>query len=260
MWKPPLPDYRFRLKSRTRQATSPPFSCPCTGTSSGLGQRATSTSRRVVGRQDRSLKSGPPIDHKVSATEPSCIDSKSPTNIRSVRSLAEHTRVSHFRSLPPLSAHPVDVGQRTETAIAEALVRRGFTVLQPIGSNHRYDLVVEVDGDFLRVQCKTGRLRDGAVTFKTISVRVNTKGARVRHYDGEVDYFAVYCSALDRVYLVPFEVCRRGETFLRVEPCRNHQVKGIRWARDYELPALDDLDSSRPAGVAQLVEQAPCKR
>ena len=47
------------------------------------------------------------------------------------------------------------------------LVRRGFTVLLPFGVNQRYDLVLDVGGEFIRGQCKTGRLRQGSVVFST---------------------------------------------------------------------------------------------
>ena len=61
------------------------------------------------------------------------------------------------------SVHPVDVGDRTEAIVIAALVRRGYRVLRPLSSNERYDLVLDLDGEFLRVQCKTGRLRNGAI-------------------------------------------------------------------------------------------------
>ena len=43
---------------------------------------------------------------------------------------------------PPvaLSEHPVDIGQRTEAIVLAALVRRGYRVLTPFGTNQRYDL------------------------------------------------------------------------------------------------------------------------
>ena len=74
-----------------------------------------------------------------------------------------------------LSVHPVDVGQRTEAVILAELVKRGHTVLVPYGTNHRYDLVLETREGFLRVQCKTGRLRGGVIKFNTVSVRANTR-------------------------------------------------------------------------------------
>jgi hypothetical protein len=50
----------------------------------------------------------------------------------------------------------VDVGLRTEAAVVAHLLRRGVKVLQPNGFNHRYDLVLDLDGEFVRAQIKTG--------------------------------------------------------------------------------------------------------
>ena len=72
--------------------------------------------------------------------------------------------------LPSLSvAHPKDVGDRTQLCVMVALRELGYAVSVPFGENTRYDLVVD-DGETLqRVQCKTGRLRGGAVRFATCS-------------------------------------------------------------------------------------------
>src|SRR5918992_1848157 len=79
---------------------------------------------------------------------------------------------------PPetLSRHPVDVGQRSEAIILADLVKRGYRVLLPYGTNHRYDIVIDVGDRFLRAQCKTGRLRRGVIEFATQSTRANTRG------------------------------------------------------------------------------------
>ena len=72
---------------------------------------------------------------------------------------------------PRPSSHPVDVGLRTEATILSELLKRGYQILVPQGQNQRYDLVLDVDGSFLRVQCKTGRLRNGCIEFSARSVR-----------------------------------------------------------------------------------------
>lgn len=138
---------------------------------------------------------------------------------------------------PQLSSHPVDVGQRTEAAILAELVRRGFQVLVPFGVNQRYDLVLDLNGEFLRVQCKTGWLRSGVVTFSTRSVRSNTKSTSTRDYKGEADLFLVHCPGTGRIYAVPVEEASIDYMRLRVDPPLNGQKRGVRWARDYELPA-----------------------
>jgi hypothetical protein len=131
----------------------------------------------------------------------------------------------------------VDVGQRTEAAILLELVRRGYSVLLPFGVNQRYDLVLDLDGQFVRAQCKTGRLRNGVVIFSTRSVQSNTRGAVIRDYDRDADVFLVYCCSTGGVYCVPVEEAPTSYMYLRVESTLNGQEHRIRWASNYELPA-----------------------
>ncbi len=138
---------------------------------------------------------------------------------------------------PPASRHPVDVGVRTEAVIAAELVRRGYRVLLPFGFNQRYDLVIDVGGRFLRVQCKTGRLRGGCVLFSAQSIRSNSAKTFCRDYKGEVEFFVVHCPDNDALYAIPIEQATISGGTLRVDPTGNGQSRGVRWARDYELPA-----------------------
>ena len=121
------------------------------------------------------------------------------------------------------------------------LRERGYTLLLPFGENTRYDLVIEDAPFFARVQCKTGRLRSGAVIFRTCSSYAhhpNPRNVR-RHYHGEVDYFGVFCPETVGVYLVPMEdLPSRTQANLRITPPRNSQERGIRYARDYEIARI----------------------
>lgn len=134
--------------------------------------------------------------------------------------------------------HPKDVGDRTTLAIVTALHAAGFDVFAPFGENTRCDLVID-DGTRLgRVQCKTGRLRKGAVRFSMCSTYAHHPNPKVvrRDYLGEVDHFGVYCPDTEAAYLVPIEnIPLRREAALRVEPCLNNQRRRIRWAADYEI-------------------------
>ena len=137
-----------------------------------------------------------------------------------------------------LSRHPVDVGERSEAIILAELVKRGYRVLIPYGTNHRYDLVINVGGRFLRAQCKTGRLRDGVIRFATASTRANTLRAYTKPYDADqIDLFLIYCPQTDRVYALDVGEAASGYCALRVDPTANGQAKRIRWAADHELPA-----------------------
>ena len=138
---------------------------------------------------------------------------------------------------PPPSRHPVDVGVQTEAVILAELVRRGYRVLLPFGQNQRYDLVVEIDGCFTRVQCKTGRLRNGCVIFSANSVRSNTHRSVLRDYKDDVELFIVHCPDTGGIYVIPIDDVTRTQGTLRIEPTANSQGKHVRWARDYQLPA-----------------------
>jgi hypothetical protein len=123
-------------------------------------------------------------------------------------------------------------------AVMLALREIGYAVLVPFGENTRYDLVIDDGLSLMRVQCKTGRLRLGSVVFATCSTYAHHTNAKLirRQYQGQVDYFGVYCPETEGVYLVPLEdVPTRSSAALRILPSRNRRRRGIRWAADYEI-------------------------
>jgi PD-(D/E)XK endonuclease len=130
--------------------------------------------------------------------------------------------------------------------VATALIEAGKMVWVPCFVVARYDLGFEEHGRFYRVQCKTGRLFRGAVWFRPHSLRAAKRDTgwvrRILSYEGDVDYFGVYCPDNGRVYLVPIGEAAPYGCFLRVTPPLNNQAKRIRWAKDYEVVPLSIWD------------------
>jgi hypothetical protein len=136
--------------------------------------------------------------------------------------------------------HPKVRGDRSTLAIMLALSEAGFGLSLPFGENTRYDLVIDDGVQLARVQCKTGRLRNGAVVFNSCSSYAHHSNPRVvkRDYQGQIDYFAVFCTETRRSYLIPIaDVRTRYSAVLRVDAPRNNQRAGIRFAADYEIGA-----------------------
>jgi len=134
--------------------------------------------------------------------------------------------------------HPKDIGDRTTLAVILALREAGLGILVPFGENVRYDLVIDDGNRLARVQCKTGRLREGAVRFAVCSCYGHhlRPGESRRDYQGQVDFFGVHCPDTAAVYLVPIgDVQVRVQAALRVDPPRNGQRSKIRNAVDYEI-------------------------
>lgn len=126
-------------------------------------------------------------------------------------------------------------GEVTEAVVLDEMLRRGFEVLVPWASDLAYDLVVSAPGGpFLRVQCKSGRERDGCVAFNS---RSTDHGRGQRDYVGRADVFAVWCPTLDRVFVLPVDEAGRSLTLLRLRPTRNNQARRVRLAADHTIDA-----------------------
>jgi hypothetical protein len=154
---------------------------------------------------------------------------------------------------PPKGVHPKVIGDHSQAMVLARLVQAFPQVLVPFGENCRYDLVIAEGDSFIRVQCKTGRLRKGAIRFNACSHTYHhpsNRGTRKyqHHYRNQADAFGVYCPELDKVYLVPVDEVGTRQAYLRVDPTRNNQSRKVRWAQDYEVRA----------GLAHLVEQFIC--
>ena len=127
-------------------------------------------------------------------------------------------------------------GNLTELQCLTAFYAEGCHVSLPYGENSRYDMVVDVDGQLIRVQVKTSSLKgeEGeAIMFSCRSSHVNSTGVKnIRYTDKEIDYFATFWNG--QCYLIPISECSTEKT-LRFVPPKSGQLKGISFASDYSL-------------------------
>ena len=91
--------------------------------------------------------------------------------------------------------NPSITGLTTELKCQLFLIEQGFNVLIPMGNYQKYDIVVEKEGKFTKIQVKHATERDEGQSFvvKTrYDVRDTTKNQRVRHEKytkADCDYF-----------------------------------------------------------------------
>ena len=128
-------------------------------------------------------------------------------------------------------------GDASEAHILARMLDAGIRVLVPWGDNARFDLVAVFGDRFLRIQCKTGRLRSGYVEFLTCGV--GRDGLRYRYLPGEIEYYGVRCLETDAIYLVPYEEAGTSPTpHLRIDAPKPNSRGGrqearINWAARY---------------------------
>ncbi len=105
-------------------------------------------------------------------------------------------------------------GEWAELCFMARAVERGLAVSRPYGDSTSYDVGVEHEGRFSRVQVKsTTFCRKGSYT-------VNLVGARRERYPrGKVDFFAAYLVAIDLWYILPFDVVE-GNLSLNLTPSK----------------------------------------
>jgi hypothetical protein len=146
-------------------------------------------------------------------------------------------------------------GAIAETAIVHAAAKLGIPVSRPI-SPQRYDLVFDLGGRLVRVQCKWAVLLDDVVLVRCYRARRGRERQVVEPYSvDEIDAVAAYCAELDRSFFIPFDSFPRRRGFhLRLRPSRNNQRRGVLWADDFDLTATL---SRQPGAVAQLGERLP---
>ena len=129
---------------------------------------------------------------------------------------------------------PKQKGNLTELECLTAFYQLGYKCSIPYGENSRYDLIADIDGKLIRIQCKTSReVDEGVIEFPCRSSRSNTKSNLQRRYTAdEIDYFCTFWNG--QCYLVPISECSVTKK-LRFIPPKNGQKVGICYAKDYEL-------------------------
>jgi hypothetical protein len=129
-------------------------------------------------------------------------------------------------------------GLIAETAVIHECAKLGVSVSRPLG-DERYDLVLDLEVQMLRVQCKWAATRGEVIVVRCRTCRRGREGLIHRSYRvGEIDAVAAYSPDTGRCYLLPAELSVEcAAVALRLAPTRNNQASGIRWARDFEFAA-----------------------
>lgn len=124
-------------------------------------------------------------------------------------------------------------GELTEGLIIAKLLSLGYSVSIPFGNNQRYDIIVDIDGDLKKVQCKTGKKKNGCVSFWTCSSNGFTY--KKTGYKGQIDYFMVYCPDNEGYYKVSVNDAANTQCNLRIDKPNGGTTSHIKWAKDYLL-------------------------
>jgi len=126
-------------------------------------------------------------------------------------------------------------GAVSETMVQARLYEEGYAVSVPC-SEEPYDLIVDIEGELLKVQVKTlyTRTRCSGRTSYRAELRPKSRGTDNARYSAEnVDAFAVYNSDDEEVYWLWFDEAPATEASRKVNT----------WRKDLLTVKLDEYTS-----------------
>ena len=89
-----------------------------------------------------------------------------------------------------MELNPSQLGQVTELKCQSYLIENGFNVLLPLGNYLKYDLVIEKNGNFYRVQCKHAtELETGFRVRTRYDKRDNGRVVKETYSKEDIDFF-----------------------------------------------------------------------
>jgi hypothetical protein len=89
-----------------------------------------------------------------------------------------------------MELNPSQIGQITELKCQTWLLEHGWNVLLPVGNYLKYDLVIEKDNKFYRIQCKHAtELETGFLVRTRYDRRTDGKVIKETYTTMDIDYF-----------------------------------------------------------------------
>ena len=121
------------------------------------------------------------------------------------------------------------IGNLNELKCISRFIELGYECSIPYGNGAKYDFIVDVNGELLKIQCKScshprrnGTVDNDAIQISTVSQTTNTKKTTKHTYSNqEIDYFAT--SYNDKIYVVPVDECSTNKTLRFKAPLNNSQ-------------------------------------
>jgi hypothetical protein len=95
----------------------------------------------------------------------------------------------------------------SEYAVITELLKRGYSVLKPVGDRLPYDIAIDMNGKLVRIQVKSAWLYNGNYTVDTRRTKTNRRQMKRQRYSKEdFDFAIIYIDKLNIFYIMPMSV------------------------------------------------------
>ena len=118
-------------------------------------------------------------------------------------------------------------GLLTELQCQAYFTQLGYNVSVPLGQDCRYDMIVDVKGQLIKIQVKTAHLNEGntGIVFATRSTQGGNTAHEIqakKYKKEDVDFFATYWE--NQCYLIRVEDCQSTKRTLSFEQVKVNQA------------------------------------
>ena len=100
-------------------------------------------------------------------------------------------------------------GDIVEQAVILYALKQGWGVLRPIGDRLPYDLVLDVDGKFIRIQVKSAWFDTARQNYVVDNRRTKTNRRimlREKYQESDFDFAVVYIEEINVFYIIPITI------------------------------------------------------
>lgn len=92
-----------------------------------------------------------------------------------------------------------------EHAVALELLKKEFNVLKPVGDRLAYDLVIEKNGSFRKIQVKSAMSNSNTYRIDTRRTQTNRRALqRKRYAERDFDFAIIFLHDINVFYILPF--------------------------------------------------------
>jgi len=123
------------------------------------------------------------------------------------------------------------IAREAELRFAAELTRQGWEIFFPYGEDSPIDILAHKKGNFMKIQVKATKIKNGAISCK---LRSTNNWQNKKYNSNEIDVFGFYDYESKKGYLIPIkEIEGMSEIKMRIHEAKNKQKKNIRYAKDY---------------------------
>ena len=125
------------------------------------------------------------------------------------------------------------LGDIAEQKFILLCMEKGINIYKPLNSNSRIDFIIELGGQYKRVQIKYRSMLDGKLSLSAVKQQNGREGI-LKYTSKEIDLFLVYEPSTDRFYNIPIELYESNRVnIFRIDTPKNKQHKGVKYLKDY---------------------------